>query len=41
MIPLEQQCLFLTELRTGPGFIGWKAPSAAYQQDTFQTTDEA
>jgi hypothetical protein len=41
MMPLEQQCLFLTELRTGPGFIGWKAPSAAYQQDTFQTTDEA
>jgi hypothetical protein len=33
--------LFVEVLRSGPGFIGWKAPSAAYQQDTFQTTDEA
>ena len=41
MTPLEQQHRFLTELRTGPGFIGWKKPSASYQQDTFQTTDEA
>lgn len=41
MTPREQQHRFLTELRTGPGFIGWKAPSAAYQQDTFQTLDEA
>lgn len=41
MAPLEQQHLFLTELRTGTGIIGWKTPGASYKQDSFQTLEEA
>lgn len=41
MAPLEQQHLFLTELRTGTGIIGRKTPGASYKQDSFQTLEEA
>ena len=33
--------LFLEVFRSGPGYIGWKSPKGKFQQDTFQTTDEA
>jgi len=41
MTPLEQQHLFINELRNGPGFVGWKAPYGHYQQAAFETIAEA
>ena len=33
--------LFLNVLRSGPGYIGWKSPTGKFQQQHFQTTQEA
>lgn len=33
--------LFFEVFRSGPGYIGWKSPKGKFQQDTFQTIDEA
>jgi hypothetical protein len=41
MTPQEQQELFVSKLRIGRGFIGWKAPFGGYQQKAFETIAEA
>ena len=38
---LPQSQAFLTMLRSGPGFIGWKTPGGRYQQEAFATVLEA
>lgn len=37
----EQQQLFLSNLRTGPGFIGWLAPGGTFKQKAFAADQEA
>ena len=41
MTPSEQQRLFLIDLRTGPGFIGWMPPGGAFKQKAFATDQQA
>lgn len=41
MTPLNQQQLFLSDLRTGPGFIGWLSPGSVFKQQAFATDQEA
>lgn len=41
MNPSEQQQLFLSDLRTGPGFIGWLTPGGTYKQKAFTTVEQA
>ncbi|MCZ8018846.1 AAA family ATPase [Novosphingobium sp.] len=41
MTPSEQQQLFLSDLRTGPGFIGWLAPGGTFKQQAFATDQQA
>lgn len=41
MNPQEQQQLFLSDLRIGPGFIGWQPPSGVFKQKAFATDQEA
>lgn len=41
MTALNQQQLFLSDLRTGPGFIGWLAPGGTFKQKAFATDQEA
>lgn len=38
---LDQQKFFITELRSGPGLIGWKTPGGRYQQEAFATVLDA
>jgi hypothetical protein len=35
MTPQQQQHIFLTDIRTGPGFIGWCEPGVEFQQRWF------
>lgn len=41
MTPQQQQGLFLTDIRTGPGFIGWCAPGCDFQQCWFADKEAA
>ncbi|MEO0316378.1 MAG: hypothetical protein RL404_55 [Pseudomonadota bacterium] len=41
MTALNQQQLFLSDLRTGPGFIGWLSPGGAFKQQAFATDQVA
>lgn len=41
MTPLEQQHLFFNELRTGPGFVGWKTAGNSYKQQAFENEPKA
>ena len=41
MTPLEQQQLFLNDIRYGPGYIGWKGEGSDFAQQHFQTPEDA
>lgn len=41
MTALNQQQLFLSGFRTGPGFIGWLSPDGVFKQLAFATDQEA
>ncbi len=41
MPPLEQQLIFLTQFRDGPGYIGWCPPDGTYKQEWFADHQDA
>lgn len=41
MLPIAQKTIFLNNIRSGPGLIGWKSPTGKFKQQHFSTSQEA